>query len=196
MSQNTPKRVRVRVRELRPATLLIGERADAFETIRAAVEEEIQPRGIIELNYVDDMANLIWEKLRLRRNKANIVNSAFQPALSAFLRQYFKVERAEKLASSWFTDQEAKKEVAQLLAQDGLDESAIEAGAMKRSLPELEQLERMQTMLEARYNKALCMIEIYRAGMAQRLREAADKLMKSQNVPQLEDLSSKEPKAA
>jgi hypothetical protein len=142
------------------------------------------------------MANLIWEKLRLRRCKANIVNKAFQAALSTFLRQYLESEQAEELASSWFADEEAKKEVAQLLAQDGLDESAIEAEAMCRYLPALEQLEKMQTMLEARYNKALCMIEIYRAGMAQRLREAADRLMKSQNVLTLEDVSSKEPKAA
>src|SRR6516164_1580367 len=106
MSQNKPSRVRVRVRKLPPATLLISERADAFETIRAAVEEEIQPRGFIELNYVDDMANLIWEKLRLRRCKANIVNKAFQAALSTFLRQYLESEQAEELASSWFADEE------------------------------------------------------------------------------------------
>jgi hypothetical protein len=177
-------------------TLLIGESAQEFESVRAEFELQIQPNGIIEQKYVDDIASLAWEILRMRRAKANMINLAFRSALTdvliCVLPEMEGLERriqAEALSSDWFTDPEAKKEVAQLLAQRQLDESAIEAQAMKRCLSELEQL-------EARYHKVLDMIAVYRDGLAQQLREATDKPMKGRNVLRLEDVSSHKPPAA
>src|SRR6478735_8675252 len=62
--------------------LLITESAADFAALNAALMEEIKPRGTIERLYVDDIAALVWEILRLRRCKAVIVNIAFKAALS------------------------------------------------------------------------------------------------------------------
>jgi len=42
-------------------------------------------------------------------------------------------DKAQALAQSWFTDQEAKKQVSETLSRFDLDESAIEAEAIRRS---------------------------------------------------------------
>ena len=140
------------------------------------LNEEIKPRGIIEQMYVVDICAIVWEILRLRRCKVVIINSAFRRALENLLVQLlkqakqdpFEVEdKAQALAQSWFTDQEAKKQVSELLSQFELDESAIEAEAIRRSSSDLELLDRMLTSLESRRNKALGTVAEYRASLAQ-----------------------------
>jgi hypothetical protein len=100
----------------------------------------------------------------LRRCKVVIINSAFRRALKNLLEQFlgqanedaFEVaDEAEALAQAWFTDKEAKKQVSEILARFNLDESAIEAEAIRRSSSDLELLDRMLTSLESRRNKAL-----------------------------------------
>src|SRR6516164_2155167 len=144
--------------------LLITESADEFDALRDAFEREVKPKGIIEQMYVYDISAILWEILRLRRCKVVIINSAFRSALEHLLVQLLKrpgqydyeVERkAQALAQSWFTDQEAKKQVSEILSRFGLDESAIEAEAIRRSSSDLELLDRMLSSLESRRNKAL-----------------------------------------
>ena len=105
--------------------LLITEAADEFDALRDAFEQEIKPRGIIEQMYVHDISSIVWEILRLRRCKVVIINSAFRSALQDLLKQVLRqpgqyehhVEReAQILAQSWFTDQEAKKQVSEILS--------------------------------------------------------------------------------
>ena len=45
---------------------------------------------------------------------------------------------AQILAQSWFTDEEAKKQVSEILSRFDLDESAIEAEAIRTSTADLE----------------------------------------------------------
>src|SRR4029434_2092068 len=122
--------------------LLITESAEEFDALRDAFEQEINPDGIIEQMYVHDISSIVWEILRLRRCKAVIINSAFRSALQDLLKQllrqpgqdeYEVEDEAEALAQAWFTDQEAKKRVSELLSQFELDESAIEAEAIRSS---------------------------------------------------------------
>src|SRR5215472_9587985 len=116
--------------------LLITESADDFDALRDAFEQEIKPRGIIEHMYVHDICAIVWEILRLRRCKVVITNSAFRSALEHLLvqllrqpGQYYVEDEAKALAHAWFTDQEAKKQVLEILSRFNLDESAIEAEA-------------------------------------------------------------------
>src|SRR5262245_15815693 len=105
--------------------LLITESADEFEALRDAFEQEIKPRGIIEQMYVHDICSIVWEIVRLRRCKVVIINSAFRSALQSLLKQVLRQpgqyehqveDKAEALAHAWFTDQEAKKRVSEILA--------------------------------------------------------------------------------
>jgi hypothetical protein len=185
--------------------LLITESADEFDALRDAFEREIKPQGIIEQMYVHDISSIVWEILRLRRCKVVIINAAFCRALKNLLEQFlgqanedeFDVDdEAEALAHAWFTDQEAKKQVSEILARFDLDESAIEAEAIRRSSADLELLDRMLTSLETRRDKALGCIAQYRASLAHQLRESADRIIDGKGVLPLEHASSKRPTAA
>jgi hypothetical protein len=185
--------------------LLITESADEFDALRDAFEQDIKPHGIIEQMYVHDISSIVWEILRLRRCKAVIINSAFRSALENLLKQllrepgqheYEVEEEAEALAQAWFTDQEAKKRISELLSRVELDESAIEAEAIRRSSSDLELLDRMLTSLESRRNKALgCVVE-YRASLGHQLRESADRIIDGKGVLRLEDAASTRSTAA
>jgi hypothetical protein len=185
--------------------LLITESAEEFDALRDAFEREIKPRGVIEQMYMHDISSIVWEILRLRRCKVVIINSAFRSALEHLLVQLLKgpgqydfgvKDEAQALAQSWFTDQEAKKQVLESLGRFDLDESAIEAEAIRRSSSDLEVLDRMLTSLEARRNKALGCIAEYRASLAHQLRESADRIIDGKGVLHLEDAASKRSTAA
>jgi hypothetical protein len=183
--------------------LLITESADEFDALRDAFEQEIKPRGIIEQMYVNDICAIVWEILRLRRCKVVTINSAFASALGHLLRQLLEqpdqddydegnedevdeVDEAEALARTWFTDQGAKKRVSEILSRFNLDESAIEAEAIRRSSADLELLDRMQSSLESRRDRALGRVAAYRASLAHQLRESADRIIDGKGVLQLE----------
>jgi hypothetical protein len=185
--------------------LLITESADEFGAMRDAFEREIKPRGIIEQMYVHDISSIVWEILRLRRCKVVIINSAFRSALRSLLTQLLKQpgqydydveDEAEALAQAWFADQEAKKQVSETLSRFDLDESAIEAEAIRRSSSDLELLDRMLTSLETRRNKALGCVAEYRATLAHQLRESADRIIDGKGVLRLEDAASERSTAA
>jgi hypothetical protein len=185
--------------------LLITESAEEFDALRDAFEREIKPHGIIEQMYVHDISSIVWEILRLRRCKAVIINAAFRAALENLLVQllrqpgqydYHVRDEAQELAQAWFTDQEAKKQVSQILSRFDLDESAIEAEAIRKSSSELELLDRMLTSLESRRNKALGCVAEYRASLGRQLRESADRIIDGKDVLRLEDAASNRSTAA
>jgi hypothetical protein len=155
--------------------------------------------------YVHDISAIVWEILRLRRCKVIIINSAFRSALEYLLVQLLKgpgqygyevEDKAKALAQAWFTDQEAKKQVSEMLARFDLDESAIEAEAIRRSSSDLELLDRMLTSLESRRNKALGCVAEYRVSLGQQLRESTDRVIDGKGVLRLEDAASNRPTAA
>jgi len=185
--------------------LLITESAEEFDALRDAFEREIKPQGIIEQMYAHDISSIVWEILRLRRCKAVIINAAFRSALEDLLMQLLRQpgqykhdvqDWAQDLAQAWFTDQEGKKKVSEVLARFQLDESAIEAEAIRRSSSDLELLDRMLTSLESRRNKALGCVAEYRASLAHQLRESADRIIDGKGVLRLEHPSSKRSTAA
>ena len=71
--------------------------------------------------YVEDIAYLVWEILRLRRSKAAIINLAFRDALTEVVTQLLRKpgewkhrlkDHAEELAREWFSDPDVKKQIA------------------------------------------------------------------------------------
>jgi chorismate mutase len=84
---------------------------------------------------------------------------------------------AEDLAQRWFTDPDAKKEVARRLRENQLDESAIEAQAVDDILPTLVQLESNLSALEICLHLALLRLTQYREDLAPRLRRRSDQVI-------------------
>jgi hypothetical protein len=172
--------------------LLITESAEDFASLSAALAQEIKPRGIVERMYVAEIAALVWEILRFRRCKAAIVNAAFKGALEDLLSRLIGTpdwDALRELVEDWFSKSEAKKEVSELLAQYHLDESAIEAEAIRSRSEELEVLDRMLTSLESRRNKALRCIADYQDRL--KVREASDRVIEGKAVVQLENRSAR-----
>jgi hypothetical protein len=112
--------------------------------------------------------------------------------------QYEEEVRAEAqdLAQAWFADQEGKENVLEVLARFQLDESAIEAEAIRKSSADLELLDQRLASLESRRNKALACVAEYRASLAHQLRESADRIIDGKDVLRLEHPSSKRASAA
>src|SRR5262245_39701159 len=183
--------------------LLISESADEFEAMYEAIELEIKPRGTIEQMYVADISYITWDILRLRHCKTTIINAAFSKALTNVLRQALREPgnlfsnpdaEAETLAVQWFTDKKVKTQVSEKLSEFQLDESAIEAEAIRASMPDLERIDRMLASLEARRTKALgCVADHV---LAQQLRESSNRMINGKEVRQLEDRSGKRSTAA
>jgi hypothetical protein len=64
-----------------------------------------------------------------------------------------------------------------LLKYFDLDESAIEAEAIRRSAADIELLDRLLASIEARRDKALRRIAEYRGELGRQMRQAADRII-------------------
>jgi hypothetical protein len=171
--------------------LLNTESQAKFAALYKELEDELQPKGVIERIYVQDIACITWEVQRLRSCISHIVNQFRLSALKKLLRQllcrqdfedsYKRDEAAERLAREWFEDEEAKTQVASLLRQFQMDETDIEAEAFRSSLEELDRLSRMLTNLEFRRDKALHCIVEHRRNSPKQLELVTDRV--SNGVP-------------
>src|SRR5262245_39508719 len=170
------------------APLLQTENRDEFDALQKALRQEIKPKGFIEEMYVADIGHIAWEIVRLRRCKAGIINSALLPALKSILKQLSKTpprpdlnllgqmsaadREIEDLAFDWFGTSKARLEVSRRLGAFGLDESAIEACAIRAVAADLDWLENMLISLETRRDKLLYRIAEYRESFAKCVRES------------------------
>ena len=187
---------------LATSSLLITESADEFAALLAALQQEIKPNGIIEQIYLDDLAAIVWEIQRLRRYRTGIVNNAFRAALQKLLKHLLLTPdmsrigneaRASALADDWFTSQRGKKEVLAILRRFDLDESAIEAEAIRLSWSDLELVDKMQMSLRSRLDKALVSVAAYRDGFAKLVRQSPGLILEndSNDVVRLENFAGK-----
>jgi len=96
-------------------------------------------------------------------------------------------QESQELAFAWFTDPKAKEDVAEILGRFQLDETAIEAEAIKSLAPELEVLDRMLMTLEARRNRALRGITEYRESFAKRVQEGSARIIEAESFLRLTD---------
>jgi hypothetical protein len=143
--------------------VLITESAKDFEAHRHQIEQDLSPRGLIEAGIVRRIASIMWEMARYERVKSVLINLAFSEALQHLLGQIgLEADEAEELSERWFTEAEAKTEVAELLQKMALDDYAIEAEAVRRSSGELESIQRILGVLESRCKNALASLVEYR----------------------------------
>ena len=173
--------------------LLITESRDDFDALKAALTSEIKPRGIVQQLYLADCATLVWEISRVRRCKVAIVNTAFKGAVWCIVDRLLDhpgmgtAERkwVDAVSRDWFSKPTARKEVLELLDKFHLDESAIEAEAIRNEFSELEMLDRMLTILELRLNKALRSIADYRNSFAIQVQEVSNRVIEGDPVIRL-----------
>jgi hypothetical protein len=88
--------------------VLITESVDEFVALRKQLYDEIRPDGIIEQGWVDDLACVMWEIMRLLRIRAEILNGAFFKALTKILKQVLSKDNFE----NWVAYERAAEELA------------------------------------------------------------------------------------
>jgi hypothetical protein len=195
-------RVRSTSQLLQSTFLLITESKNDLDQIRKELSAEMKPRRFIEHMYVDEMGYHIWEILRYRRGKTNLIRLAMRPALEDLLPELLRQsgeyahhhrDEAQRLAQDWFSNEKTKKHVRELLARYGLDDSAIEAQAMRRVADELDWFDRLLASAEGRRERALRGITEYR--FARQLRESSDRMI-NRKALEIEYSTDKKPSVA
>src|SRR3954466_7466671 len=78
----------------------------------------------------------------------------------------FPSDEIDDLASKWFTNKTAKRRVARILRDFGLDETCIDAEAFLLAMTEIEKFDALKAKLELHRDKLLRQIEDHRAGLA------------------------------
>jgi hypothetical protein len=185
MPSSKSKNASTRLRSGTP--VLITESVDEFVALSKRLYDEIQPNGIIEQGWVDDLAAVMWDIMRLLRIKAEILNGAFYEALIKILEQvwsddfeeYLSRKRAiEDLAWQWLgNDSDARGKVSEPLGQHQLDETAFEAQAFRMRAEDLDKLDFMLSRAELRREKLLTAIAAFRQGLGKLVRQASDQLL-------------------
>jgi hypothetical protein len=160
--------------------VLRSESADEYTSLHKSLVEEIRPQGAIEAVYVEEITDLIWEIKRLRSCKVSVIHQMLRRALERILLQVLPIPektKAEPLSNRWFQDEAAKEEVSEILKRFDLDESAIEAEAIKLASDQLEWLDKALVLASSRLDKSLRFIKSYRVGFADDLRRQSDRLL-------------------
>ncbi|MBR1190358.1 hypothetical protein [Bradyrhizobium sp. AUGA SZCCT0160] len=146
----------------------------------AAMLAYIKPNSILEEILSDDVIDSTWHIIRLQRNRTALINIAYREAIVNLLHAELSVAdevKAPRLADGWFATKTGKDEVMEILAGFHLDETAIEAEAIKSLGPGLETWDRMVSSQEERRQKTLDTLRKVQASIANRAREVSQSLI-------------------
>jgi hypothetical protein len=100
-----------------------------------------------------------------------------------------------RLANQWFVDEDTKELILKMLADNKLDEYAIETEAMRIAAPDLKMFDRLEESAERRLHKTLRLLGDYRSGLGRQLRAAVERVIDG-NVLAVANAAKKSPAAA
>ena len=193
LSKSSDKPGRRKTSDHTRANVLRTESKEDFSELLAGFIQDIGPTNFIERTYVQDVVCYTWDIMRYRRIKTGLLSNAFMKALRRILMRitlppslHLLSERynaAAGLAYEWLSLQEAKRRVATLLEEAGLDDSAIEAEAYIIAAGDLEKADRMLNSAQAGRDKAIRAIAKYRKSFADLLERSSDRVLAADEVP-------------
>ena len=152
-----------------PPPLIAGEDQAQYEAMRDQISAAVAPLDFLEEIWVNEIVNLVWNELRLRRLKANLLKADTARGVHRILPL-----SALDLAMNW-TAREPNEDAA--LAAAGLTIDAVMAQTLAVNIREIESIDRMVAGAEARRNVALREIDRHRAALGAALRQAADEAL-------------------
>jgi hypothetical protein len=167
--------------------LLFTESQEEFDSLVTAMLEYIKPKSIIAEILVNDVIDATWHNMRLQRNRTAMINITYRQALVKLLHEELSVAdefRAERCAEEWFKTREGREEVMKMLRSYHLDETSVEAEAIKLLGSELEDLDRLLSSAEACRNRALATLSDVQASVAGRAREVSQRLIEAECEPE------------
>jgi hypothetical protein len=156
-----------------PAPILPGEDPAAYNELRVRVWRYLQPKDIIEEIFTDDVIDLTWQIIRMRRTKEGLIGSELADRVERGLRSVADVDDDEinALMKNWRAGKPSMKRIEEILSMADKTFDAILAHAFTHTLDQIERLDRLMTIAEARRNAVLRELERHRASFTERLRE-------------------------
>jgi hypothetical protein len=160
-----------------PAPLIEGEDAAAYDEFLARISGAVKPADILEELWVRDIVDLVWEALRLRRLKANLMTAAAYKGLERILNPLLNWTARDNLVKGWVArEPSAVKQVDKVLASAGLALDAVMAETLSFKIDDIERIDRMIAAAEGRRNAILREVDRHRATWGQDLRQAAQQI--------------------
>lgn len=167
--------------------LLSTESAEEFETRRSNFRDDLRPQNALEKMYTDEIATQEWEIERLKRFKTGLFSLNLRDALYELfverLSVYDEGQETVDYLDCWFTDAEVKRELSDILAKHGLDVSAIEAEAFRRSSPDWMVIDRLLASAESARDRALRQLILCRDAIVQ---QRQNKIIDATPIPRIE----------
>jgi hypothetical protein len=161
-----------------PPPLIAGEDQAQYEAMRDQISAAVGPLDFLEEIWVNDVVNLVWEALRLRRLRAAQLQAAAPEGVYQILNRRVDPFTGEKIATDWAArEPDAVAKVDAALAAAGLTIDAVMAETLARKIDEVERIDRMVAGAEARRNIALREIDWHRATLGAALRQVADEVL-------------------
>jgi hypothetical protein len=176
-----------------PPPLIAGEDAAAYEELLGRMADAVQPENIIDEFSVRNLAYLVWDVLRLRRLKAKYLEAVAHKGLEEIIMQrrdsgLVAFDHAADLARRWARrEPDAIKDVDKFLAKNGLTIDSVMAQTFFLNLDEIDRIDRMSAVAEARYIAELREIDRRRDAVAQRLRHAARREVEDPQIKAVRD---------
>jgi hypothetical protein len=167
-----------------PPPLFDGEDTKFYDGLLTQVSTTVMPKDIFEDIWVRDVVDLTIEVLRLRRLKVSLLTANAYKGLSETLAPLVGRLQAEALAEGWVARKsEIVEEVNKTLISAGLNTDSILAQTFSLKLNDMERMEHMIALGEARRNATLHEIERHRQTLGQKLRRAAQQLEVIESTP-------------
>jgi hypothetical protein len=159
-----------------PPPLFDGEK-EIYDQLAIKISTAVTPADIFEDIWVRDVVDLTLEVFRLRRLTANLINANEYKGLTETLAPLVGRSQAETLAEGWAARKsDVVEEVNKILTSAGLTTDSILAQTFSLKMDDIERIEHMMALAEARRNATLREIDRHRQTLGQKLRRAAQQL--------------------
>ena len=160
-----------------PPPLFDEEDTKAHDQLLTQVSTTVAPLDIFEDIWIRDVVDLTLEVFRLRRLTASLIKANEYKGLSETLAPLLGQSQAETLSEGWAARKpDVVEEVKKTLASSGLSADTIFAQTFALKVNEIERIQHMIALAEARRNATLREIDRHRQTLGQKLRRAAQQL--------------------
>jgi len=160
---------------LGPRPLIDGEDGNNYDVILKRISADVAPADFVEEIWVRNVADLVWESVRLRRLKSQLLLAAAHEGLARVLTSLLDWTIARQLSRKWVAgDEEALGQVEQLLGQAGLTIDAAMAETLAARIDDVERIDRMVIIAEVRRDAVLREIRSRRLAFGQALCRASE----------------------
>jgi hypothetical protein len=156
------------------ASLIPGENPVTYEEMRERLVATLKPSDFLEEIWAGEMADLVWEILRLRRIKANLLSGCAQEGMERVLHSV-GVDTPFSTSTGWAArESQAMRRAEGALSASGFTIDTVMARTLSERITDIERIDRMTARAEHRRNVSLQQIRRHRAAFGEKLRHASE----------------------